>query len=193
MNFQITRPMLRASFALLTLIAIAGCSTPEQVLGTNWIGAMSTPKGMEHYPPGAFRRKVTGWAMLRCTMGPASEARDCIAIGETPSGWGFAKAALGMTDQVRAVSGKSFGTVPPPPGRTFFIPVNFCLPDHPDSCVSQNKPAQVTLGNEGRNVEGLIQRGQCVEAATRAARLEQPLLSEFVAAQCRATGAISSR
>jgi hypothetical protein len=191
MNLKMGWTMLRGGLAVMALIAVAGCGTPEQVLGENWIGMMSTPKGMEHYPPAAVRRKITGWVMVRCTMGPKSEALDCTAIAETPSGWGFAQAALGMTDQVRVVSGKSFGTVPPPAGRTFFMPVNFCLPDHPDTCVAQNKPAQVTLGNEGRYIEALIQRGQCAEAAARAARLDQPLMSGFVAAQCRTEPAVS--
>jgi hypothetical protein len=193
MNLKNGRTMLRGGLAVMALIAVAGCGTPEQVLGENWIGMMSTPKGMEHYPPAAVRRKITGWVMVRCTMGPKSEALDCTAIAETPSGWGFAQAALGMTDQVRLVSGRSFGTVPPPPGGTVFMPVNFCLPDHTDSCVADNKQAQRTFGVEANRVEVLVQRGQCAEAATRAAGLGQPLLSDFVAAHCRARGAISQR
>jgi hypothetical protein len=191
MNVKIGRTMLRGGLAVMVLIAVTGCGTPEQVEGANWIGAMSTPKGMEHYPPAAMRRQVTGVALLRCTMGPASEARDCIVIAETPSGWGFAQAALGMTDQIRAVSGKAMGTVPPPPGRTFFMPVNFCLPDHTDNCVAEKSQVYRALAAEAGYVEGLINRRQCAEAAARAASLAQPLLSDFVAANCRTASSLS--
>jgi hypothetical protein len=184
MRSGLWRAMGRGGVALAGLIAIAGCGTPERVIGQNRNGAKSTPSGMEFFPEQARQRNMTGWVELRCLMGSEQRALDCEAIAETPPGWGFADAALQMRRQIEGRDGSEFGNTPPPPGHIIYIPVGFCLPDKTEPCIAEHHKAVAEFAERAGRVEALMDRRRCREAMDGAAQIDQPRFSSFVAAHC---------
>jgi hypothetical protein len=113
---------------ILLAMVLAGCAVSrEEIVGPAWTGPRSNAGSQVNYPLTALKANVSGVVMVVCTITPSREARECRAERESPTGWGFGDAAVGMHENV---------DVPPetPVGSAFFT-VPFCT--SVESCQSQ--------------------------------------------------------
>ncbi|WP_428151814.1 hypothetical protein [Brevundimonas sp.] len=124
---------MRSLLLPIVAFALAGCATPaEVILGPTWTGPRVNTGERAWYPPAALAADVSGVVMVGCTITPAHRTEDCRILRETPTGYGFGAAAVGMHQHV---------AVPPtaPPGPAFFT-VPFCT--SPAACEAQSAISQ---------------------------------------------------
>lgn len=88
------------------------------------------------YPMDAARNEKIGRAVVRCTADAQGELQACTLVCESPKGWQFGKAALGLTRrfklEARLADGRSVegGTVTMPFNFNppFLLPLKQCEP-----------------------------------------------------------------
>jgi protein TonB len=74
------------------------------------------------YPEHAAAAKISGGAVLSCSIGDDHYAHDCKVLSETPEGEGFGLAAQGLARCSLHLPGK--------PGTVVKVPIQFALPPH---------------------------------------------------------------
>lgn len=70
---------------------------PAVITQPNWIQQPSGDQLMRAYPDRAIRAEVSGSAMLNCLVQPSGRVTDCAVTRETPGGYGFGRAAQGLS------------------------------------------------------------------------------------------------
>lgn len=86
----------------LIAIASAGDGVCQEMFDQqpHWITRPSGKDFANFYPPAALAQHVTGEVQLDCTVALDTTAR-CAALSETPTGWGFADAAVAISRAFR--------------------------------------------------------------------------------------------
>lgn len=72
-------------------------SPPPVITNPRWERLPSADQLMRAYPDRALRAEVGGLARLNCLVQPNGRVADCRLTGETPDGYGFGRAAQGLT------------------------------------------------------------------------------------------------
>jgi len=70
---------------------------PAVITSPSWIRQPSADQLMRAYPDRALRAEVGGLATVNCLVQPNGRVADCNLTGETPGGYGFGRAAQGLT------------------------------------------------------------------------------------------------
>ncbi|NJC42692.1 protein TonB [Brevundimonas alba] len=70
---------------------------PAVITNPSWVRQPSGEQLMRAYPDRALRADVGGLATLNCLVQPNGRVSDCNLAGETPGGYGFGRAAQGLT------------------------------------------------------------------------------------------------
>jgi protein TonB len=70
---------------------------PAVITSPRWVRQPSGEQLMRAYPDRALRAEVGGLVTLNCLVQPNNRVADCNVIGETPGGYGFGRAAEGLT------------------------------------------------------------------------------------------------
>lgn len=116
-----SRPRLAA---LLLLLPLAGCTTPEKVHSPIWVGAAETPDGQEFTPERAIADERAGYVMVLCRSHVEDgSVSDCRVAYEFPKGYGFGASALRMMGGID-VRRTTRGNVRP--DGLVLVPVRFC-------------------------------------------------------------------
>jgi len=101
---------------------------PAVITNPRWERQPSGDQLMRAYPDRALRAEVGGLATLNCLVQPNGRVADCNLTNETPGGYGFGRAAQGLTRHFqispRTVDGAAVGSrvniairfTPPPAG-----------------------------------------------------------------------------
>ena len=88
--------------------------TPPVITNPRWERQPSADQLMRAYPDRALRAEVGGLARLNCLVQPNGRVADCRLTGETPDGYGFGRAAQGLTRYFqispRTVDGAAVGS-----------------------------------------------------------------------------------
>lgn len=74
---------------------------PEIIRNPSWSRQPSADQMMRAYPDRALTAGVAGSASLNCLVLPTGAVTDCNVARETPSGYGFGRAAQGLSRQFR--------------------------------------------------------------------------------------------
>ncbi|MGH6955999.1 MAG: TonB family protein [Caulobacteraceae bacterium] len=77
------------------------------------------------YPSEAMRRRLSGYALLKCTVDAEGYLFDCVVSQETPPGMGFGNAALEITAYMRMKPATNNGV---PITSAVQLPINFAFP-----------------------------------------------------------------
>jgi TonB family protein len=88
-TLKIQTALASATLALLLAKGVQAAETPIVDPGWRGVGDLGG-----FYPERAIRMQISGWAKLRCVVSEYGQAKDCVVLGESPSGYGFGKAAL---------------------------------------------------------------------------------------------------
>ena len=87
---------------------------PAVITSPSWIRQPSADQLMRAYPDRALRAEVGGLATVNCLVQPNGRVADCNLTGETPGGYGFGRAAQGLTRYFqispRTVDGAAVGS-----------------------------------------------------------------------------------
>ncbi len=87
---------------------------PPVITNPRWERQPSADQLMRAYPDRALRAEVGGVARLNCLVQPNGRVADCRLTGETPDGYGFGRAAQGLTRHFqispRTVDGAAVGS-----------------------------------------------------------------------------------
>ena len=87
---------------------------PAVITNPRWERQPSGDQLMRAYPDRALRAEVGGLATLNCLVQPSGRVADCNLINETPGGYGFGRAAQGLTRHFqispRTVDGAAVGS-----------------------------------------------------------------------------------
>ncbi len=128
----------------VALLALAGCTVPEQVNSPIWKGPVATPDGQELTPERALREGVNGHVVLICRS-HAEDGRvtDCRIAYESPPGWGFGRAALRASANID-VRRSTLGPVQP--DGLVLLPVRFCA-DGSNNCLPVDGPWPIHPGD----------------------------------------------
>ena len=98
---------------------------PLSISNPEWLSRPDAAQVARVYPELAARRGVGGLVVLACEVTAVGGVTACDAISETPSGQGFAKAALGLTRffkmKPRMENGQAVG------GAAVRIPIRFTI------------------------------------------------------------------
>ncbi|MBX9746037.1 MAG: energy transducer TonB [Hyphomonadaceae bacterium] len=88
----------------------------------NWIRAPSARDFARFYPEAALNRGVSGNVTLDCIIGGGGRLA-CSVAGESPGGFGFGRAAINISRQLRVGSTLTDGS--PAAGRNLRVPLSF--------------------------------------------------------------------
>lgn len=87
---------------------------PAVITNPSWVRQPSADQLMRAYPDRALRAEVGGLATVNCLVQPNGRVADCNLTGETPGGYGFGRAAEGLTRYFqispRTVDGAAVGS-----------------------------------------------------------------------------------
>ena len=87
---------------------------PTVITNPRWERQPSADQLMRAYPDRALRAEVGGRASLNCLVQPNGRVADCNLTSETPGGYGFGRAAQGLTRHFqispRTVDGAAVGS-----------------------------------------------------------------------------------
>lgn len=87
---------------------------PAVITNPRWERQPSADQLMRAYPDRALRAEVGGLATLNCLVEPNGRVSDCNLANETPGGYGFGRAAQGLTRHFqispRTVDGAAVGS-----------------------------------------------------------------------------------
>ena len=75
----------------------APAQPPAVITQPNWIKQPSGDQLMRAYPARALQAEVEGAATLNCLVQPTGRVTDCAVTRETPGGYGFGRAAQGLS------------------------------------------------------------------------------------------------
>jgi hypothetical protein len=87
-----------------------------------WVTRPSAEEFSMFFPPEALTQRVEGSVMLECAS-RLDQRVDCTVVSETPQGWGFGRAALGLSRSFRMLPAVRDGQ--PQAGSPARVPVNF--------------------------------------------------------------------
>lgn len=87
---------------------------PAVINNPAWIRQPSADQLMRAYPDRALRAEVGGVAAMSCLVQPSGRVSDCRVVSETPGGYGFGRAAEGLSRYFqispRTVDGAAVGS-----------------------------------------------------------------------------------
>lgn len=87
---------------------------PAVITNPSWVRQPSAAQLMRAYPDRAVQAGVGGRATLNCLVQPNGRVADCNLMAETPGGYGFGRAAQGLTRHFqlnpRTVDGAAVGS-----------------------------------------------------------------------------------
>jgi len=87
---------------------------PAVITSPSWIRQPSADQLMRAYPDRALRAEVGGLATVNCLVQPNGRVANCNLTSETPGGYGFGRAAEGLTRYFqispRTVNGAAVGS-----------------------------------------------------------------------------------
>jgi len=76
-------------------------SKTTTITNPDWLRRPSAEQVADAYPERAQRMEVSGLATLSCKVAATGAVADCAIVAETPTGFAFGKAALGLTRYFR--------------------------------------------------------------------------------------------
>ena len=93
---------------------VAPPAPPPVITNPRWERQPSADQLMRAYPDRALRAGVGGVARVNCLVQPNGRVADCRLTGETPDGYGFGRAAQGLTRHFqispRTIDGAAVGS-----------------------------------------------------------------------------------
>lgn len=92
---------LATGAAIAGLAGLAATAAAAQPVAVTWAEAPSVADVAAAYPAKARAANAGGMANLSCTVGHDGRPRDCVALGESPSGLGFGFAARKLAEKMR--------------------------------------------------------------------------------------------
>ena len=94
--------------------AVVRPQPPAVITNPRWERQPSADQLMRAYPDRALRAEVGGLATVNCLVQPNGRVADCNLTSETPGGYGFGRAAQGLTRHFqispRTVNGAAVGS-----------------------------------------------------------------------------------
>ena len=96
------------------------------ITNPNWLSRPTGDELADAYPQRALLAGRSGVVSLACTVLASGALADCSVAEESPGGWGFGAAALGLAKRFRLVPRLEDGS--PVGGAMVRIPIRFALP-----------------------------------------------------------------
>ncbi|HEY5071043.1 MAG TPA: TonB family protein [Caulobacteraceae bacterium] len=95
------------------------------VVTPHWVAQPSAEQFAQAYPVSASLNGISGSAVIRCSLGAQGVLKDCRVVSESPSGQGFAAAALKLAPLFRVGFDPGLSM---PTGGLIAIPIRFAAP-----------------------------------------------------------------
>jgi hypothetical protein len=83
-------------FASTTATSSVATAAPDPAVAPRWLRIPSEAEISGSFPDNALRQGVGGEAMLKCFVAYDGALDKCVVIEDSPAGWGFGDAALGL-------------------------------------------------------------------------------------------------
>ncbi|MBU1378190.1 MAG: TonB family protein [Alphaproteobacteria bacterium] len=88
----------------------------------DWVKIPTPARLLEVFPADAYKRGISGRALISCVATVQGALADCVTLDETPAGMGFGGAAIALTPQFLMKPATLAGK---PVGSVMNVPVNF--------------------------------------------------------------------
>lgn len=143
------------ALAIAAFVAEPALAAPKprpRITRPDWAQKPTGDQMADFYPKKAQEERVSGKAWMTCAVTAQGVLRDCVIDLETPRGWGFGEAALGLASfflmKPKTVDGE------PVDGGEVTVPINF---EYPEERLGDGAMVMTRVGTTGsQNAAGQL-------------------------------------
>jgi len=118
--------LVLAGLALAAPASATSRQPASEITNPTWLRKPSPDDISRYYPDAAQRRGIGGRVRVQCRLANDGVLSDCVALSETPAGYGFGEAGVNVATRFQMRPGTRDGQ---PIAGQIIVPIVFSPPD----------------------------------------------------------------